>query len=269
MSPPPRSNEPVRPGAPPGNPAETAEHTAELTELEARFNRAVATMRMVFQPIVRAADRSGFAFEALLRSSEESLPHPPAILDAAERLNRITKLGRTIRARTAKAFVPENDTRLLFVNCTAEDLMDSSLTSPFTPLTKLAKRVVLEITERASLDEVGDVRYRVAELRQMGFRIAIDDLGAGHARMQRFRPLDTDFVKLDMSLVRDIDARKIKQELALSIIKLCRDQGILVIGEGVETEAEAEVLIGLGCDLLQGYLIARPGPLADVPPEHA
>ena len=72
-----------------------------------------------------------------------------------------------------------------------------------------------------------------------------------------------------MSLVRDLDQRKVTQELALSIIKLCRDQGILVIGEGVETEPEAQVLIGLGCDLLQGYLLARPGPLADVPPKHA
>jgi len=61
-----------------------------------------------------------------------------------------------------------------------------------------------------------------------------------------------------MSLVRDVDSHPMKQRLVASIVHLCRDQGMKVIGEGVETEAEAKVLVDLGCDLLQGYLIARP-----------
>jgi EAL domain-containing protein (putative c-di-GMP-specific phosphodiesterase class I) len=65
---------------------------------------------------------------------------------------------------------------------------------------------------------------------------------------------------LDMSLVRDIDTNRMKQQLVSSLISLCRDKGTTVIGEGVETEAEAETLNNLGCDLLQGYLIARPAP---------
>ncbi len=121
-------------------------------------------------------------------------------------------------------------------------------------------RVVLEITERTSLEGEHDVRYRVAELRELGFKIAIDDLGGGHARMHTFTPLDTDFVKLDMSLVRDIDKHAMKQRLVRSVTELCKDQGTKVIGEGVETEAEAKVLVDLGCDYLQGYLIARPAP---------
>ena len=78
--------------------------------------------------------------------------------------------------------------------------------------------------------------------------------------MGTFSATDTDFVKLDMSLVRDVDKHQMKQRLIRSVTDLCRAQGTMVIGEGVETEAEAKVLVDLGCDLLQGYLIARPAP---------
>jgi EAL domain-containing protein (putative c-di-GMP-specific phosphodiesterase class I) len=238
----------------------------ELVELEQKFERVVATVNMHYQPIVWAKpwqdkQPSIFGYEALLRTGDRSLPHPGAILDAAERLERVTKLGRLLRTRVAQCWAdaPE-DKGVAFVNLHANDLFDRTLTSPFSPLTRVAARVVLEITERNSLDGLADVRYRVAELRDLGFRIAIDDLGGGHARMGHFTPLDTDFVKLDMSLVRDLDSHPVKQRLVESITQLCRDNGTKVIGEGVETQAEAETLIRLGCDLLQGYLIARPAP---------
>jgi EAL domain-containing protein (putative c-di-GMP-specific phosphodiesterase class I) len=82
--------------------------------------------------------------------------------------------------------------------------------------------------------------------------------------MGTFTLLDCDFVKLDMSLVRDVDKHPMKQRLIRSVTDLCREQGITMIGEGVETEAEAQVLVDLGCDLLQGYLIAKPAlPFVD------
>ena len=220
---------------------------------------------MHFQPIVHASNRARFGYEALLRSLDESLPHPGAILDAAERLERIPTLGRAVRANAAKVIAASPIERgVVFINLHLLDLFDKQLTSPFSPLSKVAGRVVLEITERTSLEGQSDMRYRVAELRDLGFRIAIDDLGGGHARMGTFSPLDTDFVKLDMSLVRDVEKHPMKQRLVRSVVDLCRQQGTKVIGEGVETEAEAEVLVELGCDLLQGYLIARPAaPFAD------
>jgi EAL domain-containing protein (putative c-di-GMP-specific phosphodiesterase class I) len=222
-------------------------------------------MTMHFQPIVRAKDRSRFGYEALLRATDKSLPHPGAILDAAERLERVPALGRAIRAQTAELIAESPPSRgVVFINLHLLDLYDKQLTSSFAPLTKVASRVVLEITERTSLVGQDDLRYRVAELRELGFKIAIDDLGGGHARMGTFTPLDTDFVKLDMSLVRDIDRQTMKQRLVRSIIELCREHGTQVVGEGVETEAEAKTLVDLGCDLLQGYLIAKPAlPFAD------
>jgi EAL domain-containing protein (putative c-di-GMP-specific phosphodiesterase class I) len=232
-----------------------------LRELEDKLNRCLATLTLHFQPIVHARTRARFGYEALLRSTDRALPHPGAILDAAERLERIATLGRNVRAHAAKVITSAPVERgLMFINLHLLDLFDKQLLSPFAPLSKVASRVVLEITERTSLEGQIDLRYRVAELRELGFRIAIDDLGGGHARMGTFTPLDTDFVKLDMSLVRDVDQHQMKQRLIRSVTALCREQGTQVIGEGVETEAEAKVLVDLGCDLLQGYMIARPAP---------
>lgn len=239
--------------------------TDHLRDLELRLDRCLAAMTMHYQPIVHASTRARFGYEALLRSTDKSLPHPGAILDAAERLERIPTLGRAVRAQAAKTIAAAPAERgVVFINLHLLDLFDKQLTSSFAPLSKVASRCVLEITERTSLEGQLDLRYRVAELRELGFKIAIDDLGGGHARMSTFTLLDCDFVKLDMSLVRDVDKHPMKQRLIKSVTELCREQGITIIGEGVETEAEAKVLVELGCDLLQGYLIAKPAlPFVD------
>jgi EAL domain-containing protein (putative c-di-GMP-specific phosphodiesterase class I) len=127
------------------------------------------------------------------------------------------------------------------------------------PLSRVADRVVLEITERASLDGIVDVRSKLAELRKMGFRIAIDDLGAGYAGLTSFTTLEPDFVKLDMSLIRDVDTNATKQKLVSTMTSLCKELGMMVVAEGVETAGELGVLVEMGCDLLQGYLLAKPG----------
>jgi EAL domain-containing protein (putative c-di-GMP-specific phosphodiesterase class I)/ActR/RegA family two-component response regulator len=232
---------------------------ADHNALEASFERALASMWMAYQPIVRARDRSLCGYEALLRSNEKTLPHPGAVLDAAERLDRLGDLGRHVRALVAQPLSDCPADVLLFVNLHSRDLTDPTLVARDGPLAPVSRRVVLEITERASLDGVGDVRARVAELREMGFRIAIDDLGAGYAGLTSFVQLEPEFVKVDMSLVRGIDANTTKQKLVGSVVSLCRDLGMQVVAEGIETVEEREVLVSLGCDLLQGYLLARPG----------
>ncbi len=237
-------------------------HHAEAGDragLEASFERALSTLWMAYQPIVRASDRSLFGYEALLRSNEPALPHPGAVLEAAERLSRLHELGQTIRERAVAPVLAAPERGLLFVNLHTRDLADDTLLSPDAPLSRIASRVVLEITERASLDEVKDARNRVAILREMGYRIAIDDLGAGYAGLTSFALLEPEFVKLDMTLVRDVNQNATKQKLIRSMTALCKDMGMMVVGEGVETEAERDALVELGCDLLQGFRHARPG----------
>jgi EAL domain-containing protein (putative c-di-GMP-specific phosphodiesterase class I) len=147
----------------------------------------------------------------------------------------------------------------LFVNLHPEDLLDPHLVHAGSALSRLAESVVLEVTERASLGRVDGVRRKVAELREVGFRIAIDDLGAGYAGLTSFAQLEPEIVKLDMTLIRDIDTSPMKQKLVSSMTALCKEMGMLVVAEGIETAAERDSVIDLGCDLLQGYLFARPG----------
>ncbi len=145
------------------------------------------------------------------------------------------------------------------MNLHPRDLVDTDLLDRNSALASIADKVVLEITERVSLGDIHNVRATVARLRERGFRIAVDDLGAGYAGLSSFALLEPEIVKLDMSLVRDIDQSPVKQKLVRSMTALCRDVGILIVAEGIETVAERDTLLEIGCDLMQGYLIARPG----------
>jgi EAL domain-containing protein (putative c-di-GMP-specific phosphodiesterase class I) len=148
----------------------------------------------------------------------------------------------------------------LFVNLHPRDLEHPSLLDPNAPLAAVAKRVVLEITERASLGGIADVPNRIAQLRALGYRIAIDDLGAGYAGLTSFAVLEPDVVKLDMTLVRDTDTKPTKQKVIASLCGLCHELGMLVVAEGIETPGELACVRELGCDLFQGFALARPGP---------
>ena len=225
--------------------------------LEARFGQALASVRLVFQPIVRAGDGSVFGYEALVRTDEPSIPHPGDLFGAAERLGRVHEVGGVIRDRAA-AFLARAPSLTLFVNLHALELTDDSLLSPASALSGFAQSVVLELTERSSFEHVPNLRARVSLLRRLGFRLAVDDLGAGYAGLTSFAALNPHVVKLDMSLVRGADKEPVKQRLIGSMASLCKEFGIMVVAEGIETPAERDTVATLGCDLLQGFLIGRP-----------
>jgi EAL domain-containing protein (putative c-di-GMP-specific phosphodiesterase class I) len=237
----------------------------DRASLQASLERALDSMWMAFQPVVDVSGRRVFGYEALMRSKESSLPHPGAVLDAAERLDRTADVGRRVRALSAAAFALAPPDALLFVNLHTRDLLDVSLYETGAPLTKIAKRVVLEITERSTIDDVADVQARVSDLRRLGYRIAIDDLGAGYAGLSSFAALEPDIVKLDMSLVRNVHQSGVRKRLIGSMTRLCDEMGMQVVAEGVEILAERDTVRELGCTLLQGYLFARPGPPFPVP----
>lgn len=236
------------------------DRASDRVGLETSFERALASLRMVFQPIVRSNDGSVFGYEALLRSDELSLPTPGDVLRVAEQLGRLNDVGRIVRKGAAAPLASAPGSPSLFVNLHPQDLMDPELGSTSCPLRPLASRVVLEVTERASLGNLENVRARVAELRALGFRIAVDDLGAGYAGLTSFASLEPDVVKIDMTLVRDIDKNMTKRKLVRSMTSLCKEMDLSIVAEGVETAAERHALVDIGCDLLQGYLFAKPGP---------
>jgi EAL domain-containing protein (putative c-di-GMP-specific phosphodiesterase class I) len=234
-------------------------------DLEARFDRAIAGLYMAFQPIVSMRERRVVGYEALLRTEERSLVRPPDLLEAAERLNRLDLLGRTVRQKVADAIPLAPPDARIFVNLHPRDLADEALFSDDCPLLPFVDRMVLEITERASLDGVDDVHTRVMRLRERGYWLAIDDLGAGYAGLTSVTRLEPEVVKLDMSLVRGVDRNRTQQQFIASISHVCRELGMTVVTEGVETPAERDTLLGLGCDVLQGYLFGRPSRVFEAP----
>jgi EAL domain-containing protein (putative c-di-GMP-specific phosphodiesterase class I) len=230
--------------------------------LEAVFGRALASLHMAYQPIIRRSDGSVFGWEALLRTSEPAVAGPLAFLEIAERLGRTRELGRLIRGRVARTAQRRRGV-MFFVNLHPDDLLDESLFDPGSALSVLAPEIVLEITERSPFDAVPDVRQRVRRLRKLGFRLAVDDLGSGYAGLTAFASLEPDFVKLDRGLIHGIDAQPVKRRLVESIVSVSRDLGIVAVAEGIETETERGAMADLGCDLMQGYLFRRPEQLGD------
>ncbi len=120
-------------------------------------------------------------------------------------------------------------------------------------------RLIFEITEGEAVAEPEHLARIVAAYRAMGFRTAIDDFGAGHSNLNLLAQFKPDIVKLDMVLIRGIDADPVRRILLRHCVSLCVDLGIALIAEGVETITEYETLRDLGVALMQGYLIARPG----------
>lgn len=235
---------------------ETVKDPAE----RAAFDRALSKLWMAYQPIVSLKAHGPVAYEALVRSHEPGFGNPGPLLEYAERTGRLPDLGRTIRDLCADAAAKLPRDHSLFVNLHTNDLTDPSLYSTTSPLASYASKVVLEITERGALDEVSDVGERIRRLRALGYRVAIDDLGAGYAGLTSIAVLEPDYVKLDMSLTRDLAASPVKKRLVASMVDACRDCGMRLVAEGVETSQELFVLRELGCDLLQGYHFARPSP---------
>lgn len=228
-------------------------------ETARNFDLALEALYLAFQPIVQPADASAFGYEALVRSRASALSRPDELFHAAERLGRVQELGRRIRALAAHQLETTPSLATLFVNLHASDLLDPELYLADGPLALHAPRVVLEITERRSLDGVADLRERLKELRGYGYRIAVDDLGAGYAGLSCFNVLEPEIVKLDMSLIRNVDTSPRKRALVETMVRVCsKDLGIQVVCEGVETVGERDVLIEIGVPLLQGYLFGRP-----------
>lgn len=230
----------------------------KTADLQIALDDVFGSFWMAYQPIVRASTGGLFACEALLRSSDPRLPTPLAVLDAAEKLHEIHALGRIVRERAAAPFLAAQVGTVLFVNLHSRDLLDDALFAPDAPLSAMAHRVVLEITERAPLTDIDDLARRIADLRAMGFRLAIDDLGAGYAAMWALTVMEPEIVKIDMSLVRGVDQNPTKRSIVQHLVAMSHDSGALVVAEGVETEAERLALVSLECDFLQGYLLGRP-----------
>jgi EAL domain-containing protein (putative c-di-GMP-specific phosphodiesterase class I) len=226
--------------------------------LHALLDRALATLRMVFQPIVKWSEKRVFGYEALARSGEPLMLDPVSIITTAERLHRLDDFGRKVRRLTGKSSNLFPKEALIFVNLHPNDLDDQDLYSNESPLSTFADRVVLEITERAHLESVSNASRDVEKLKDLGYRVALDDFGAGYSGLNTFAAMHPDIVKIDLALIRDVHKDETKQKLVHAVVELCKDLSLQVIAEGIESPLEHRTLIELGVDLFQGYLYGRP-----------
>jgi EAL domain-containing protein (putative c-di-GMP-specific phosphodiesterase class I) len=185
------------------------------------------------------------------------MKRPDVLIAVAERFGRIHDLGRRVRSNVVAAIPSLPPDVLVFVNVHGIELTDEELFAKTGPFVAHAPRIVLEITERIGLDTV-NAPERAAMLRQLGYQIAVDDLGAGYAALGALASLEPEVVKLDMSLIRDLGRHSTKRRVVTAMATLVRELGGRVVAEGVETAAERDAVRDCGIDLVQGWLFGRP-----------
>ncbi len=227
----------------------------------------------VYQPIVSLLDYSVLGYELLARGPEKSPLHTPeALFEAARNHGREAELDRACRlnaVRTSSSLAPEflrfinTEPVSLFAN-TRSGLIVRELVEATPP--ELRRQTIVELTENSVIEDFSHMQEMMRQLRGQGFRIAIDDAGTGHSGLQRMVELEPDFVKLDMSLVRGLETSFVKQKLIATLRDFCRESGVTLIAEGIETRAELDALADLGIVYGQGFLFAHPGdpyPVSD------
>lgn len=223
-------------------------------------------IRAVFQPIVSLRDGSVLAFEGLSRphGADGTSIDVSALIASAEQHDELLAFDdaafRAVLASAASlAYGPE---LLLFIN-----ILPKSLEHPLPFLRHLQhhplitpQQMVLEISERETISG-GDAKLQeyLAPFREMGVRVALDDLGSGYSGLNRLVELSPDFAKIDLSLVRDVDRNSIKLALLESTARFATNTAATVlIAEGIESFAELYTLKEIGVDYGQGYLLGRP-----------
>ena len=221
-------------------------------------------IKTLYQPIVSLENGSVLGYEALSRvrlpSCELNIEQLFAIASEAKKLWEFEKLCRTQALKNAAAKPREAK---LFINVDPNVIYDPELKSGFTcEILKEyglnPKDIIFEVTEKNAIIKMEAFTAAIQHYQQQNFKIAVDDFGSGYSGLERTCFFSPDYLKIDMTLVRDIHEDAFKRSVVKSIVKFCKEMEISVIGEGIETEAELRTLIRLGVDYGQGYFLARP-----------
>jgi EAL domain-containing protein (putative c-di-GMP-specific phosphodiesterase class I)/GGDEF domain-containing protein len=220
-----------------------------------------------FQPIVAVNEGRVVGYEALIRGPGHlGLREPIALFAAAEKAGLLRELERECWT----AIVNEAARNLdhiprwarIFLNVLPEDIRDPNfrkhVVSAMEETQVDPSRFVIEITETTRIEDYQDFNSWLRGFRELGFGIAVDDAGAGHAGLQMIAEINPDFLKIDQGLVRGIDQSIAKRAGVEALLLLARSLGMTVIAEGIESEDELQALHRLGVALGQGFLLAQP-----------
>ncbi|HET7621441.1 MAG TPA: EAL domain-containing protein [Gemmatimonadaceae bacterium] len=241
-----------------------AAHTARSIEQRQRARKVTDLRRLLhdrslyveYHPIFSAETGRIFGYEALARGVARTLRSPEVMFEVAADADLVWELSRLCRARAVEG-APERlgDGQLLFLNADPHDFTDPTF-GEFDSMDP--HRVVIEITERTAITDYPAFRERLNALRARGFRFAVDDAGSGYAGLGSIANLEPDFIKLDISLIKSIETNFIKQNLVETMVGFAREQGAMVIAEGIESAAELDTVKRLGVPLVQGFFLQPP-----------
>jgi EAL domain-containing protein (putative c-di-GMP-specific phosphodiesterase class I) len=242
-------------------------------QMAQRVQSAIDThsFAIVYQPIYDFAAERIVGFEALARFTDLPVRAPNIWFDEAERVGLVEALEMTVIEKAIQSL--EHLPRNIYLSLNVSPATVSSGAIVRALRNAPLERIVLELTEHVSIPDYAHLSQVLQPLRQQGARLAVDDAGAGYASFRHILQLEPDLIKLDISLTRDIDTDRTRRALAAALIRFAEETGSLIIAEGVETEAELNVLRQLRINEAQGYLIGRPMPLANamalIPPAQA
>lgn len=220
--------------------------------LAALDGRGIST---VYQPILDLDTADPVGFEALTRFADESLD-TEHWFDNAARIGREMELELHAAAMALRGFDHLPSDCYLSINLSADTLASEELAQLLRDAPM--NRLVLEITERAPIRRYDVLLDALARYRARGARVAVDDAGAGYASFRHILVLEPDLIKLDKSLVRNVDVDASRRELAIALIQFARKTGSKLVAEGVETATELAALRRMGVGLAQGYYLGRP-----------
>ena len=221
-------------------------------------------LHSLFQPIVCLSERRILGYEALSRGPSNSPLHSPINLFAVARhAGRLTELEIACRESACRRFSQQRLDGKLFLNVSPESLLEPQYQSGLTlkllqNLGIPASQVVIELTEQTPTDDFQLLYNALHHYRDMGFSIALDDLGAGYSSLRLWSELRPDYVKIDRHFIDGIHLDAVKREFVGSILQIAKASRAKVIAEGIELPEELAVLTEMGVDLVQGYLICRP-----------
>lgn len=223
-------------------------------------------IRTYYQPIVSLKDGGIIGYEALSRGPEDTpCFNPEYMFEKARECGKLWELEMICRSSAIANYNIHDSSKLLFINIDTDVLKDSNFIQGMT-MELLNKfninplNVVLEITEKTSIDDYSSFKKALDYYKNQGYKIAIDDVGTGFSGLTTIANVRPHYIKLDKSLVIDINRDNFKKAMVKSFIEFARNTNIKVIAEGIEEKSVLNTLIELGIDLGQGFFLQRPFP---------
>ena len=230
---------------------------------------AQQNIKIHFQPIIHLQTRQIYGYEGLTRGPVNTVLHSPTqLFEAATRMGCLAEIDLMCRQAVIKRFAQLGLPGRLFINVDPFSLIHEhfreGLTLEYVEQAGLnPSQLIIELTETHPVEDVRLMQQAMLHYRQMGFRVALDDLGAGYSGLKLWSELRPDIVKIDRHFIQGVDQDRTKQQFVHTILNTATALGCRVITEGVETEREYATLRKIGVEMLQGYYFCRP---TEVPP---